>query len=171
VLLESLVYSRQAVIDGDFWRLAGASIAHLSAAHLLANLAALALLVTLLRPVLGSVRLVATLAVGALGVPLGIHLLTTLDWYAGLSGALYTLLGGGAIRLLRTDPRTGLALLVATGTLVLLDQGRSVSWLGEPLAPQSHLIGFVIGLLSGPLSTLARAAAPRQRAGATGAAP
>lgn len=156
MLLEALAYSRQAVADGEGWRLLGASFAHLSTAHLLANAAGLLLLALLLRPVLGPVRFTAVLAGAALGVPIGVHAFTTLDWYVGLSGALHALLAHGALRLRAVDRSHGIVLLAVAAAQVAFDQTRSVSWLGEPLAPQSHLIGFAIGLAIVPLEGLLR---------------
>jgi rhomboid family GlyGly-CTERM serine protease len=140
---DSWAFSREAIAAGDLWRLAGANAAHLSWPHLASNLAVFAAAVALLREVVRPVELLGTLALCAIGSTTGIYLGTSLDWYVGASGALYGLLAWGASRL--PMPR-GLWLLLLLMVNVALDQGRSASWLSEPLAPQSHYWGLACGL-------------------------
>ena len=82
-------------------------------------------------------------ALSALASSVGLYLATPLDWYVGASGALHGLLAWGAMRL--PMPRGG-CLVLLLGVSVAIDQGRSISWLGEPLAPQSHYWGLACGL-------------------------
>lgn len=146
MILEALSYSREAVDQGNWWRLVTASISHLSWAHALGNAVAAVLLSYGLRTLLPVSRQLPVIAVGALATGLGIHLLSGLAWYAGLSGALWALAGCGAQRLAQREPLPGRGILCLLALAVYLDQYRTLSWSGDPLAPQAHLYGFVAGV-------------------------
>lgn len=161
MLFESLAYSRDAVSAGEIWRLPASAIAHLSVSHLAGNVLAAALLILVLRPLMAARQALGVLAIGALGTGLGLHFATSLAWYAGLSGALYALAAHGALMLAaqrrwRWHGRGSFALVALQ---VTIDQSRSLSWLGEALAPQSHLWGFVTGAVVWALVSTAVAAA------------
>ena len=165
MILEALSYSREAVAAGEWWRLATASLAHLSWPHALGNGLVLALLTFGLRRLLRPLAQLAVLATGAVATGLGIHLLSGLAWYAGLSGALWALAGCGTFRFAHRAPLPGRAMLALLALAVLLDQHRDLSWSGEPLAPLAHLYGFIAGIacawswtaLARPSTTDARA--------------
>ena len=142
MLLQSLAFSREAIAGGETWRLAGASLAHLSWGHLFGNLAMLAGVVALLRPVAAPIELLAALALSALATTTGLYFGSSLQWYVGASGALYGLLAWGTMRL---PMPTGLWLAVLLVINVAIDQGRTLSWLGEPLAPEAHYWGLAGG--------------------------
>ena len=144
MLLQSLAFSREAIAGGEAWRLLSASLAHLSWAHLCGNLAMLAGVALLLRPWSSPLELLGVFAFSALATTTGLYFGSGLQWYVGASGALYGLLAWGTTRL---PPSTGpwLALLLVLN--VAIDQGRSVSWLGEPLAPEAHYWGLIGGFL------------------------
>lgn len=143
MIAESWAFSREAIAAGEIWRLATANAAHLSWPHLGANLGAFAATIALLRAVTRPAEVLGTLALCAVGSTAGLYLGSTLDWYVGASGALYGLLAWGATRLPMPG---GLWLLLLLAANVAIDQGRSLSWLGEPLAPQSHYWGLACGL-------------------------
>lgn len=143
VIAESWAFSREAIAAGEVWRLAGANAAHLSWAHLAGNLVVLAAALHLLHPVVRAGAAMGVLAACGLASTAGLYLGTSLDWYAGASGALYGLLAWGAMRLPQPAGAWLLLLLIAN---VAFDQGRATSWLGEPLAPQSHYWGLACGL-------------------------
>ena len=157
MLAQSWAFSREAVDNGEVWRLVAANLAHLSWPHMAGNLAVFAAAVALLRFVATPLEVAATLALCGLAATLGIYLGSSLDWYVGASGALCGLLAWGAARL---PMPTGLWLLSLLTINVAIDQGRSLSWLGEPLAPQGHYWGLACGLslaiASGWRSSVAR---------------
>lgn len=146
MIYESLFYSREAVDQLEWWRLVTASFAHLSPSHALGNGLGLALLALGLGPVVRLPRLLAVLLAGAVATGLGIHCLTDLAWYAGMSGALWAVAGHGAYAIGREAPLAGRSMLAALALFVWLDQFRSLTWSGELLAPQAHLYGFVTGV-------------------------
>lgn len=157
MIAESWSFSREAIAAGEWWRLAGASAAHLSWPHLASNLVVFAAALLLLRPVVRAGAVLWVLAACALASTAGLYLGTSLDWYAGASGALYGLLAWGAMRL---PMPTGAWLLLMLVGNVALDQGRTTSWLGEPLAPQSHYWGLACGLALAIVSGWRTALAP-----------
>lgn len=150
MLFESFAYVRDAVAAGEYWRLPASSIAHLSFGHLTGNLLAAAGLVFVLRRWVTVGRSLAILAVGAFGVGLGVHFATTLAWYAGLSGAIHALIAHGTLVIASGDRWRlhGSGLFAACALKIAFDQSRTLSWLGEPLAPQSHLWGFATGIVA-----------------------
>lgn len=143
MLAPSWAFSRMAIDDGEIWRLAAASFAHLSWPHLAGNLLVFTVAVALLRPVATPREIAVVFLLSALGCTLGLYLGSSLDWYVGASGALYGLLAWGAARLTGAG---GCWLLVLLMLNVALDQDRTLSWLGEPLAPQGHYWGLACGL-------------------------
>ena len=143
MLAQSWAFSREAIASGEVWRLASANLAHLSWPHLMGNVAVFAAAVILLRSVARPAEVLITVALCALASTLGLYLGSSLDWYVGASGALCGLLAWGAARL---PMPTGLWLLALRTINVVNDQGRTVSWLGEPLAPQGHYWGLACGL-------------------------
>ncbi len=143
MLLQSLAFSRAAIDEGEIWRLAGASFAHLSWMHLYGNLAVFAGAVALLRSVTGATALLGAFGFCTLATTTGLYFGSTLAWYAGASGALYGVLAWGSVRL---PMPTGLWLPALLAVNVAIDQGRTLSWLGEPLAPQGHYWGLAGGL-------------------------
>ena len=143
MIAESWAFSRVAVAAGAVWRLAGANAAHLSCPHLATNLAVFAAALLLLRTTAHAAEVLGVLASCAIATTAGLYLGTSLDWYVGASGALYGLLAWGTMRL---PMPAGAWLLILLIVNVALDQGRTASWLGEPLAPQSHYWGLAGGL-------------------------
>lgn len=151
MLLESWAFSREAIGNGEVWRLLSANLAHLSWPHLYGNLAMFAAAVALLRSVAGPAEVLMVVVLSALATTLGLYFGSSLDWYVGASGAVYGLMAWGAARL---PMPAGLCLLALLTINVAIDQGRSLSWLGEPLAPQSHYWGLAGGLALAILSAI-----------------
>ena len=158
---ESLYYSREALAEQEWWRLITASFAHLSMTHAVGNGLGLAVLAFGLGPVVRLPRLLAVLLAGAVATGLGIHFLTPLAWYAGLSGALWAVAGHGAYVIGRIAPLMGRSMLAVMALCVCLDQFRSLTWSGELLAPEAHLYGFVTGVTIAVIESRLRPAAHR----------
>lgn len=136
------LYQRDAVRDGQWWRLATAMWVHLDTWHWLADAMAAVGLILLLARVLQPQTILGVLV--ACGVLVQIALLNqaAVQWYGGLSGALHGLAVWGGLRLLR--PPTEMAedrfsrwigVLLCVGALVKvwLEQ----SWL-SPIAYGPH---------------------------------
>ena len=143
MLAQSWAFSRMAIDSGEIWRLASADFAHLSWPHLAGNLLVFTAAVALLRAVATPLEIIGVFLLCALGCTLGLYFGSALDWYVGASGALCGLLAWGAMRL---PVATGSWLLGLLTINVALDQGRTLTWLGEPFAPQGHYWGLACGL-------------------------
>lgn len=90
---DALAFRREAILQGEWWRLVTANVVHLNGRHMLLNVAALLLLGWLLwsRP-LNSLRFGAVCLATAAGVGLLLLLATpSVDYYVGLSGWLHGL--------------------------------------------------------------------------------
>lgn len=147
------------------WRYLTCHFVHLNAAHAIANLAALALLVLALGWLhadpgpsgSGNAR-----TIGVVEMTLGAWVMVSIglasgiwdvEWYAGLSGMLYGLYAGCAVLLGMYGGRfriVGLFLLLAGAAKIALDLRAgvgAVGALGVPVAAPAHLHGFLGGIL------------------------
>ena len=145
-----LRYDREAILDGQVWRLITGHLVHLGWAHLALNVAGL----LLLRVGFGAAGKsplweLLYLFCLALGVSLGLllgspHIL----WYVGLSGILHGLAVLIAIRMWRRSERAGLVLLLGLLGKVGWEQafgGASLTGvdIGGAVIFDAHLYGVV----------------------------
>lgn len=91
----ALQFQRQAVLDGQWWRLLSGHLVHLGWGHALLNVAALWLVVWLFGRERSPRELGLLLLAPLLAVDAGLwFLMPGLQWYVGLSGILHGLLAG-----------------------------------------------------------------------------
>lgn len=157
---ELLVLDRQAVIDGELWRLISGHWVHSDGEHLVWNVAGLLVLGWLFEPLLQK-RLLVVLLIGTVGVDLAIwHALPELELYCGLSGILNSLLAAGLCQMWR-ETRAPLVIVTGAGavakiaietlsTTALFTQS---TW---PSVPPVHAAGFAAGILWWMLSSSSR---------------
>ncbi len=149
----ALVFDRQAVAQGEWWRLITGHWVHSEARHLIWDLAGLAVLGISFERLLGW-RLLGALAAGMLAVDGWLWWgLPGLSRYCGLSGILNALLATGVLAVWH-ESRHPLALVLgalATAKLGLdLYTGQSfVADLAWPSVPTAHLAGLMAGLIIG----------------------
>jgi membrane associated rhomboid family serine protease len=143
-----------AVAGGEWWRLFTSGFLHFGMIHLAFNMLALWILGRDLEQVLGPARFLVVYLVSLLGGSMAVFLLeseTTMT--AGASGAVFGVMGGLAVVLVRTrrSPRPAL-------TIILLNVAIS-------LVPglQISLLGHLGGLLFGVLATVGMVYAPADR--------
>lgn len=142
----SFVWQRDALNEGDYWRLLSAHLVHLSPRHLLINLLALWLVSELMCDTLSSVQWILLSLMSALGISLGLWLLQPqLQWYAGLSGVLHGLWSGGAAYRWRVE-RKKIFLLALLALFVRLMINVQVSE-EFPVIAVAHWYGACSGLL------------------------
>ena len=142
----ALVWQRDALAAGEWWRLFSAHAVHLSSTHLLLNLLGLLLLSELLCDELSAAEWSSLLLMCALGISLLLWFLQPqLQWYAGLSGVLYGLWAGAAgLRcVVAKKPIHWLALMAL---MVRLASG-SASIADIPVVAEAHWYGAACGLL------------------------
>lgn len=158
-----LRYERHAVVAGEAWRLFSAHLAHLTWQHLLANLAALGLLVLLLGRHAQARAWLAVTLVCAFGVGAGLLWLSPeVEWYVGLSGVLHGLFIYGAVRAWPTRPRIAAFILVGIGVKLALEwameQWAGGNWptlaLAGPVITAAHRYGASAGVLAAGLFAL-----------------
>jgi rhomboid family GlyGly-CTERM serine protease len=159
-----LRYDRNAIADGELWRLLSGHLVHLNPAHVLLNLAGL-WLVWLLAGHRLSVRAwtsVIVITIACMDAAFW-FLEPGLNWYVGLSGLLHGLLLAGVVAGLKTAPIDSavLGLLVLLKLLYEQTAGPlpgSEATAGGPVVVDAHLYGALGGALAGALLIKIRAA-------------
>lgn len=158
----ALSYNRQAVIDGQWWRLLSASLAHANITQALYTALGGLLAWVILYDVATPARFAVMALTAAISVGTGIHwLVPEITQYYGLSGVLYGFAGGGLLLVLVAHLWSN-AVLIAT--LLTLKLGWDIRANGSALlapgegeflvAIESHLLGTLGGVL-GALITIA----------------
>jgi rhomboid family GlyGly-CTERM serine protease len=148
---ELLVLDREAIIDGELWRLITGHWVHSDAEHLAWNVAGLLVLGWLFEPLLRA-RLLAALLVGTVGVDLAVWLaLPELTRYCGLSGLLNALLAAGLCTMWKST-RAPLVILTGVGAIAKITiETTSATALfthsAWPSVPPVHAAGFAAGIL------------------------
>lgn len=142
----ALVWQREALNQGECWRLLSAHLVHLSPRHLAMNLLGLWVATELWCESLSVVQWMTLLLISALGVSGLLWLLQPqLQWYAGLSGVLHGLWSGGAAYQWIVE-RKKIGLLALLALLIRLLIGEQVS--SEfPVIAEAHWYGACSGLL------------------------
>ncbi len=128
-----------AVADGDLWRLFTSGFLHFGPIHLAFNMIALWVIGRDLEQVLGRARFVVVYLVSLLGGSLAVFLFAAENsMTAGASGAVFGLMGGLAVVLLRLRRSPGPAL-----TIILLNV--VITFVVPGLSIQGHLGGLIFG--------------------------
>ncbi|MGH8278430.1 MAG: rhombosortase [Gammaproteobacteria bacterium] len=166
---DALRFDRFAILHGQPWRIFTGNFVHLGWGHLTEDLAGYVLLWLLLEDVLPGWRCPALIAVGAVGV--GVGLLAGdpgLRWYVGISGALNTLWLVGATRLMQKRDWLGWVLAIFLVLKLGYEQlygpiPFSVETTGGPVVVDAHLWGALTGALVGSADLVWRRVGPRLR--------
>lgn len=165
-----LRYEREAIAQGEYWRLVTGHLVHGSWPHLFMNAMGLALIAGLfpdhysLRQwlLIGLLSLVVIDAGFVLWEP-------QLQWYVGLSGVLHGALAAGAVAWWRHEPkRLALAMTVIFAGKLAWEQWRGALPLSGdlPVVVDAHLYGALGGVIAGTilwLSTRAQVTDGSQR--------
>lgn len=149
----ALRYEREAVLQGEFWRLLTGHLVHGSTQHLLLNGAGVGLLAALF-PHDYSRRawlLIALLSLAAIDVGF-VFYEPQLQWYVGLSGVLHGALAAGALAWWRHESKLLAAVLsgIFVGKLVWEQLHGALPLSGDlPVVVDAHLYGALGGTLAG----------------------
>lgn len=146
-------FDRQAIGDGQAWRLLTGHLVHLNAMHLALNLLGLAGVMAAWGRELARPSVLPVMFIGsALAASLGLWFMTPeLAWYAGASGALHGLFAAGIV--LARDAGSLLRLVAALGLLLKLvletvvDTG-TAGLIGAPVVHAAHQFGALGGTLA-----------------------
>jgi rhomboid family GlyGly-CTERM serine protease len=159
-----LRYDRTEIAAGELWRLLSGHFVHLDLSHLLLNLAGLLLVWILVgrafRPLGWAIVLLASIV----AIDAGFWwLLSGLDWYVGLSGALHGLFAAGLVGSVRQRPIESALLGLGLAAKLAWEQvGGSLPGTSEFVAgaviTEAHLYGAIGGLVAGVLLVALRAA-------------
>jgi rhomboid family GlyGly-CTERM serine protease len=150
-----LQYDRVAILHGQLWRIFTGNFVHLGWGHVGEDMTGYILLCLLLEDVLPGWRRPVLVALGSLGVGIGLLLGDPeLSWYVGVSGALNALWIAGAMLLMYRRDWIGWLLAVFLVLKLIYEQLRgplpwSVATTGGPVAVDSHLYGAFTGVILG----------------------
>ncbi|HEX7047497.1 MAG TPA: rhombosortase [Gammaproteobacteria bacterium] len=156
----ALRYERVAVLAGEWWRLLSGNLVHLGIAHLLLNLAGLALIGWIFGPGLRAAHWLWVLLGSGIAIGVGFLLLNPeLAWYVGLSGVLHGLLLGAAVLDRGYDRRLRIVLILGVFAKLAWEQWAgalpfTAEAAGGPVVVDAHLYGAIGGLLAGILLAL-----------------
>lgn len=156
----ALDYDRVAILNGQIWRLFTGNWVHLGWGHLAEDMAGYVLLWLLYEQELPGWRCPVLVALGSVGVGLGLLLGDPdLRWYVGISGALNTLWIAGAMTLMTKRDWIGWVLAIFLILKLIYEQLRgplpwSVATTGGPVVVDAHLWGALSGAILVALSLL-----------------
>jgi rhomboid family GlyGly-CTERM serine protease len=147
-----LQFQRDAILSGELWRLLSGHLVHVSASHLLMNLAGLWLIWLLFLNREPSYTLclfrLPTLMIGSALTLLALN--PEVAWYRGLSGALHGLLALTLLRQCASQRLTGGILLLLFLVKIGWEQiagaiPGSETWISARVIVDSHLYGAIWG--------------------------
>jgi rhomboid family GlyGly-CTERM serine protease len=147
---EALRYDRDALANGEWWRLATAHLVHLNFEHALVDVLALALLWMLFGRDYSPRAWLLVLAGAAAAIDLGLWLTdSTLIWYVGSSGVLHGVFAAGAAAHLRRGERDGWLLAVLLVAKLTYEQSvGALPLVPGPVVVDAHLYGALGGVLA-----------------------
>lgn len=151
---EPLLFQRNAIMQGEIWRIITGNLVHTNHYHLFLNLAGLGFIWILFKSFLSLRVFYVSLFLTTLGVGLGIFFLSKeLAWYAGLSGALYGLfIIASSLALRCKDYLLSLPILIGLPIKLVWDvfnddlTQSSAKLIEAPIATDAHIYGAATGL-------------------------
>jgi rhomboid family GlyGly-CTERM serine protease len=155
-------YERQAVENGELWRLVSGHLVHLGVGHLWPNLAATAIIGLLFEGVFRNADWLRIGAASAAAIDLGLYALEPqVLWYVGLSGVLHGYVAAGALALLVRREKLGIVLAIGVAGKLIFEQLSgpvpfTAESVGGPVVVAAHLYGVIGGLLAEAVTQVAR---------------
>lgn len=150
-----LRYEREAVLQGEYWRLLTGHLVHGSWLHLWLNCAGVALLVALFPDHYSPRQWLLIALLSLIAIDLGfVFWEPQLGWYVGLSGILHGALAAGAMAWWRHETkRLAAALSVIFAGKLLWEQWQGALPLSGGLAVvvDAHLYGALGGVIAGTI--------------------
>lgn len=148
---EALVFDRDAIRAGEFWRWITGHWVHSDLSHALWDISAL-LILSLVLERISPGRILVVLIAGTVGVDIWLaYSWPGLQWYCGLSGVLNALLAAILVQFwfLRKKRLAILMGLAAVLKIIIeMHSGQSlVTQTAWPSVPQAHAAGFIAGFL------------------------
>ncbi len=152
-----MAYDRALVENGQWWRFITANLVHLGGWHTVMNLASLWLISFIFQPLLKTSHWIGWVLLLYFVNILAMHLWTPhIIHYVGMSGALYGLIAACATAELRLGVKISGILLIIVGIKIFLPQIIGIEseyddFLGGAVVEESHIIGFIQGIILGLL--------------------
>lgn len=156
-----LEYQRTTVLHGQVWRVLTGNLVHLGWPHLARDIAGLLLIWALFGRSMSERTWLCVLTVSALATAVGLLAFSPqVEWYVGISGALFGMFCAGALSEARTHPRYAGALLLGMVAVIAwtIHAGAlpgETAGLGGKVIPQAHLYGALGGAAVGLLRAAA----------------
>lgn len=149
-----LRYAREDIEQGSWWLLLTGNFVHLGWGHVILNLAGLLMVWWFFIDEFKQYEWFTIILISGLFVTCGLYIFNpNLIWYVGLSGLLHGLFIAGGLRLMATEFKFSLLLLVAIVGKLAYEQimgslpGTS-EMSGGPVVVNSHLFGAIGGAAS-----------------------
>ncbi len=155
-------YERQAIEDGEYWRLVTGHLVHLGFGHLWPNLAALAVIGALFADIFRNADWWRASVVSAGAIDAGLYVFNPeVLWYVGLSGVLHGFVAAGALALCLRREALGAVLAVGLVGKISFEQivgpvPFTAASVGGPVVVAAHLYGVAGGLLAEALTHVVR---------------
>ncbi len=155
-------YDREALANGEVWRLVTAHLLHLGWGHLWPNLVALLLIGILFERAFDTADWLLVAAASITTIDVGLYLLDpAVEWYVGLSGLLHGLVAGGALSLLCRGDGFGAVLAAGLAAKLTWEQlfgplPFTATATGGPVIIAAHLYGAAGGFAVETLRCIAR---------------
>ena len=150
VARDALSYQREALADGQWWRLLTAHFVHLDFEHAALNAMGLVLMWALFARDYAPTRWLAIYLGAALAVSAGLWFFNReLDWYVGASGALHGVMTAGTLAHLRRGDLDGWILAVFIVMKLGYEQSAgALPFAGSPdTVVDAHLYGAIGGVV------------------------
>ena len=149
-----LIFQRQAIAEGEIWRIVTGNWVHTNIPHLIMNIVGLWLLWMLFNETLKPFMFYLSLFITNISIGLALLLLNPeLFWYAGLSGSLYGLyIIGASIALMHKDYIGSIPLFIIIPTKLVMDltqndlTGFSEKLINAPVSTEAHMYGVIAAL-------------------------
>ena len=155
-------YQRDAIENGQYWRLISGHLVHLGFGHLWPNLAALVIVGALFEGVLPNADWWRVSFASVAAIDLGLYLFEPgVAWYVGLSGVLHGFVAAGALALCLGRQALGFVLAAGLCGKLLFEQLAgpvpfTAASVGGPVVVAAHLYGAGGGLLAEALAHVVR---------------
>lgn len=153
--IDRLALIPEAVSDGQWWRLLTSQFVHLGFSHTSMNLMGYLIIGVAFREDIRPWQEARILAISVLGVGLGLYWFSAdIQWYVGLSGAIYGLLAAYLLLGWRRSPALSLLFGFFLISKLVYEQGFagpdtvSADLIGGPVAIDAHLYGALTGLVA-----------------------
>ena len=153
----ALRFDREAILDGEVWRLISGNFVHLGWNHLWMNLAGLFLIWMLFARFFNFGQWLFIIVTSAAAVGGGLLVLNLeLNWYVGLSGLLHGMFIAGVIKAIMLGYRAEILLFILLTGKLIWEQisgalPGSVDLAGGNVVVDAHLYGAIAGLICAAL--------------------